>query len=145
MNNYSNLILQGILILSLGYFSFLDIRKKQLPRGWLLLAWIGFLFINIICQKSTFLEIVGGLAIGGFLLFISRVTRESIGYGDGMLVLVIGAAVGGFRTLLVLFYGLVISCIFCSVLLCFHKIEKKDTIPFAPFLFIAYLGVLVGC
>lgn len=144
MNDGWNIILQAMLIVSLVSFSFLDLRSQQLPRWIMFVVWVAILFIKIVFEKATVQYIVGGMAIGGGLLLISRVTREAIGYGDGILVLIIGTVSGILKTLLVLFYGLLLGCMFCSILLCFHKIKKKDTIPFAPFLLVAYLGVLVG-
>ena len=100
-----NLIFTLYLIL----LSFLDIRKKELP---LLLLFAGFPFVilyQIIGRKigtgSTFFStsppspslIVSGMAVGIFFLLLSKVTRESFGYGDSILILLIGGWVTQFH------------------------------------------------
>lgn len=75
----------------------------------------------------------------GLLFLAGKVTRQAIGYGDAILILVCGFYLGG-RTAGALF----VSGLFCMfpaalMMLIFGKASRKAELPFAPFLLGAYL------
>ena len=148
-----NLIFTLYLIL----LSFLDIRKKELP---LLLLFAGFPFVilyQIIGRKigtgSTFFStsppspslIVSGMAVGIFFLLLSKVTRESFGYGDSILILLIGGLTGLWNLLSLLMIAVSTAALFSIFMLIRKHFSRKSSFPFVPFLTIAYIGgVLLG-
>ena len=70
---------------------------------------------------------------GSMLVLISLLTGESIGYGDGVLVMTLGLWLGGIFTLTVTVTGIMISGIYGVI--CLLR-RKYDPIPFVPFLLI---------
>ena len=77
---------------------------------------------------------------GGILLLLSLITKESIGYGDGMTVIVLGLWTGGWFAFHVFCIGILLAGI-CAV---FYLIKgKKDTIPLIPFLLIGMEVALI--
>lgn len=126
-----------VLILFLGICAVFDIRKKEIP---VILILIGIVFsfgINIwqIYDKNiTIADAGASLIIGVFVICLSFCTRERIGYGDGLILIVSGLMLGFYQC----FLGLCISLVFSSVcalfLLITHKAGKDSGLPFVPFL-----------
>ena len=70
----------------------------------------------------------------------AKVTKEAIGYGDGLILLFIGMSLGFWESLGVLFTGL-LGVFLTSVLVFFCCGRKKGfRIPFIPFLFTGMAG-----
>lgn len=136
-------VIKILLILFIGICAVFDIRKKEIP---VILILIGIVFssgINIwqVYDKSISLADVGtALIIGVFLILVSFCTKEKIGYGDGLILIVSGLMLGFYQC----FLGLCISLVFSSVcalfLLIAHKMDKNGELPFIPFLFVG-MGV----
>ena len=81
--------------------------------------------------------------VGLLLLLISKCTKEAIGYGDSLMILLLGMYLGGMRVLLVLFWASFLAGICSLFLLLGRKRKKKEALPFLPFLAVSYLGVLL--
>lgn len=130
-------VIKIFLILFLGICAVFDIRKKEIP---VILILIGIVFssgINIwqIYYKNiTAADAGAALAVGVFMICVSFCTREKIGYGDGLILIVSGLMLGFYQC----FLGLCISLVFSSVcalfLLMTHKAGKDSGLPFVPFL-----------
>ena len=71
------------------------------------------------------------------------VTHESIGYGDGCLFVMTGLFLGFWENLVLLLLASVLAGIGAAVLLFFRKKKKKERIPFVPFVFTAYVLLLL--
>ena len=73
---------------------------------------------------------------------ISRLTEEKIGYGDSLLIIVLGTFLGMWKLLILLLgaFGLAAAV---SILLK-RKFTRKSMIPFVPFLTVAYMGEMLG-
>lgn len=131
----------------LAFCSIQDIKEKEVSL-WKLKIY-GFLSLAVCLwdiltiEKDTFSLIekgLLGLIPGLFLLFIAKVTKEAIGYGDGLILLFIGISLGFWESLGVLFTGL-LGVFLTSVLVFFCCGRKKGfRIPFIPFLFTGMAG-----
>ena len=130
-------VIKILLIFFLGTCAVFDIRKKEIP---IILILIGIIFsigINLwqIYDKNiTIADVGAALVVGGFMICVSFCTREKIGYGDGLILIVSGLMLGFYQC----FIGLCISLVFSSVcalfLLITHKACKNSGLPFVPFL-----------
>ncbi len=130
----------GISITFIIICAIFDIRKKEIPIFVIILfGCISILFIGI-SGKRTWADIMYSLAPGGFLLLLSLCTRESIGYGDGMAVLVLGILMGYRGCIVIIIIGFISSAFCALVLLVCGKVKGKSRLPFLPFLAIG-LGV----
>ena len=79
-------------------------------------------------------DILLSLLPGGLLLFLSFITREGIGYGDGLIILAAGPALGFCDLLTTLMTAIILSGLFSGLLLILKKVKRKTRIAFAPFL-----------
>lgn len=116
-----------------------DIRKKEISVFKVMMG--GFLagLYRMYAGKFLLQEVVWGLVPGGILVLLAFITKESIGYGDGMAAAVLGLWTGGWFTLAAVCAAVMLSGIWGTV----RVIRKKrEPIPFIPFLLLGMEVVL---
>lgn len=118
-----------------------DIRKKEVPVAILALFGILSLVYIGVWGKREWMDVIFSFIPGVSLLLLSLCTRESIGYGDGLVTFVLGILMGWEGCLAVVMIGLLSSAVTALVLLICRKAGGKSRIPFVPFLAVG-LGVL---
>lgn len=117
-----------------------DMQKKEIP---VLPMLIGIIFAaivwiwRILTGKAEFMEMISAVFPGLFLLIIGFFSKEKIGFGDGILLIMIGLMVGFPFCLGILCIGLLSSCLYALFLLVFRRAGRGDSFPFAPFLALA--------
>ncbi|MGC4018770.1 MAG: prepilin peptidase [Muricomes sp.] len=89
-------------------------------------------------EIPLFLVLTGGL-VGVVFLAVSKVTREAFGYGDSLLILVMGIFLGLWNLLGVLLGAFLFSALFAAAFLIYRNMDRKAGYPFIPFLFASYL------
>lgn len=134
-------------IIMLAFCSIQDIREKEISI-WKLQIY-GFLILGIFLwnfsiQKSALLSLLGkgifGLIPGLAFLFLSKATKEAVGYGDGIILLFIGMSIGFWQCLGVLFTALLGIFLAAVLILIFSGRKKNIRIPFLPFLLTGMAG-----
>ena len=131
----------------LGYLSVetgSDIRKKEISvTRSVLCGVIAFLLRTGMemsgLQAGTVQFLLTAILPGGVLLLIGKITRQEIGYGDGILLLVCGLCLGGKETIFLFVSGLFLMFPISLVLLLSGHTDRRAELPFAPFLLASYL------
>lgn len=118
-----------------------DLKEKRISVNKILFfAMLAVLYLffskNLIWQELC-RRILPGMA----LLALSLLSRESIGYGDGAAVLVLGLWIGMKYTLMVVCVGILAAGIYS--LFCLLR-KDTDAIPFIPFLLLGMEVVLIA-
>ena len=131
-----------IAIIFMLILTVMDIRKKEISVLLLLIFGATVVFYVAVKGEREALSVIYSLIPGAFLLALSLCTRESIGYGDGWTMLVLGLLLGLWECLAVVFVGLVFSAIFSLVLLVLSRVNGKTRLPFLPFVSMG-LGVVI--
>ncbi len=138
MREIVNLIMGLFLIL----LSWLDLKSRKIP-AWVL--WSMSVFVTgavLLLEEKNLLDTAAGILIGVGFFVISKKTKENIGYGDSWILLLLGIFQGGLVLMTIVFWACVLTCI-CSLFISLRKgWNKERTLPFVPFLTIAY-GVVV--
>lgn len=67
-------------------------------------------------------------------MLLGRASRQSIGYGDGLAVGILGLFLGGRDAAAILLCGLFLCACVSMAVLTFGKMKKQTAIPFVPFL-----------
>ncbi|MEF9916604.1 MAG: prepilin peptidase [Lachnospiraceae bacterium] len=120
-----------------------DIRMRGIPN---LIMYSGSgLVIVLRCMKMEmpcFLWIGGGI-LGVFFLLISKYTKEALGYGDSWMILLLGVYLGLWNLLLLLSVALFLCSFGAMYQFLRHKSAEKATLPFLPFLTIAFISVVI--
>lgn len=136
-------IISTIITIWLLLCSIQDIKKKKINTG---LIIVGVLLLTIVTSLSgsiTILNRLAGLSLGVILLGLCFVTRGQIGIGDGIILCITGLNLGFIKNSLLLLYALLGAAVFSAILIFFWHVSRHKTIPFVPFLFLGYLGVLI--
>lgn len=124
-----------------------DKRSLTLP-GWLLGLGIllGLLcgIYRIINGQLVYQQWIMACLPGVLWIILSFATREQMGYGDGVVLLVLGSMTDTGATFSLLLVGLVVSCIYGIVVMVTGKGNRKTAIPFVPMLLLAYILVTGG-
>lgn len=121
----------------------LDFRKKEVS---LIIAAImgsyGILW-RIFTVTEFSLDMVFGLLPGIISLFIAGITKESIGYGDGWILLALGISIGGRNMIIICMVALFAAGICAFILIVFFRKDRKYQIPFVPFILLGYLCMIL--
>ena len=131
------LILLGIL----AFFTVADLRNRLIPLFGLFFAAAAGSMLYVWLHPFPFQSLIAGVCLGGLFYLFSLVTKESIGKGDALMILVSSLFLG-FRQELVLVCVALSAAGIVAVMLLIRKKGKDYRIPFAPFLFLAD-GVLL--
>ncbi len=127
----------------LGVLTVMDIRNKRLN---LLFLLSGFLLMTagFFCKREIHpLLLATGAGVGLVFLLASRVTGESFGYGDSILIMIMGGFLGFWDILSLLTAAFLLAAVFSVIMLIRKKFNRKTAFPFVPFLMIAYTGGMI--
>ena len=138
-------ILQTLMIVVyMGISTYFDFRWKRIP--W----WIQGTGVIFLCIYSTMqggapgTELLLSVVPGIVLLGLSFVTKESIGYGDGVTMMIVGGMIGLRNCVWVICISLVMISVVGIVLMIIKRASGKTRIPYIPFMFAAESLLLLG-
>lgn len=131
-----------LVALLLGVVAYRDWRTKQISCLALVAMSILVLVLRIMLVEDTVWSTLAGVAVGAVFFLISKCSKESIGYGDCFLILLLGIFLGGKALIEVVFAATLLTSLFSIGVCMIRGWKKKHTIPFAPFLALAYIGVV---
>ncbi len=134
-----------LLIIYLVFCSYSDIKNKYIPYMptiiiFILLSILQFASV-IISNKNILLFIISFIP-GLIMLLLSYITRESIGYGDSILLALCTICIGIWNGIFVIMCAFIYAAIF-SLFLLFKGKKHRETIPFIPFIFLSLLSYLL--
>ena len=121
-----------------------DIRKKEISVISSFICGSAALLLRIAMgllrpQADAVQFLLTAILPGGVLLLIGKITRQEVGYGDGILLLVCGLCLGGKETIFLFVSGLFLMFPISLVLLLSGHTDRRAELPFAPFLLASYL------
>lgn len=115
----------------------LDLKYKEIPL-WLAVfggvAGLGF----CVFERRSPGELLLACLPGVIALIFSKLTREVMGYGDGIVFLVMGIYVSLERLLAIGMLAFTIAGVVALILLVVFRKKGEYRIPFLPFLALAY-------
>lgn len=130
-------ILSSLLIV----ISIIDYKLKIIPDECNLLGLSGAVLFTILndFHISSWIDAGLGLLVGGGIFLLIAMATGAMGGGDIKLMGVLGFSFGIKYILLITFLSFITGAILSIFLLLFKIKEKKDEIPFGPFIGIATL------
>lgn len=111
-----------------------DIKEKQLSVKMLILFGSLFLVLSLLFDRLSYEQRVYSLLPGAAALLLAFLTREQIGYGDAVCLVILGTVMTGDMILGAVMGGLVLVSAYSIVLLVRKKADRRTTLPFLPFL-----------
>lgn len=120
-----------------------DLRFKKVP--WTVLGSGIIMAIVLQCfdMNQNILEKILAFIPGMITIVVSWITKESIGYADGLGILVLGILMGARHCVFVICISLFILSLLGMLLLLIRKANRKTRIPYFPFLFLVEITILV--
>lgn len=141
--NWENYFIQGFELIFLGVGSYFDIKNRELPMEFLAAFGVFGIVCNVIGKYQSIKSIVIGCSIGLLFILIGKVTKEAIGYGDGVGLWILGIFEGWDGLIPIVFGAFCLSAVYGLWKIIGLKQCLNDTMPFYPFLLIALVGVIV--
>ena len=140
--NYLQILIHILLIIFLIICSIKDIRTRTISLKCSIFFGMAISLISIIASISSLTDILLSLIPGLCIIFIGFISHQAIGYGDGIVVLIIGLSIGLKDTLMCCLLAFFLAAII-SVVLILKQHSKKDALPFVPFLSGSYLIIIL--
>ena len=137
-------LLKSAILIILSYIAMVfDINTKRIPNTLVLVMIAGWLFLMVPMIYtdtgngfSIMMDSLYGLLIGGGLfLLVYLLSSKGLGGGDVKFMAAAGLYLGLADILPAILYGTVLAALTGFILVLFKKIDRKDKIPLAPFLF----------
>ncbi|MDE7355051.1 MAG: hypothetical protein K2O06_18685 [Acetatifactor sp.] len=130
----------------LTILSIWDIRYKSVPV-WMLGAGAaaagGALLYEIAAGAIDPIGLCMALLPGTVLMTAALCTNHA-GWGDGVVMLILGACLKREESLLAFFTGLVLTALFSLILLILRRADRRTRLPFLPFLTLGMLLSVIG-
>lgn len=118
-----------------------DIRTKRIKVLEVAAFAVIGVIIDLLYRPYSIISILGGVAVGVFVFILSLITKEKIGKGDALIVMVSGLYLGFMNTVVVLWLASILAALIGGIMIRCHGHRMDLEIPFVPFLLAAYLIV----
>lgn len=141
--DWEQYLIRGVELLYLGIGTYFDVRTRKLPPEFLAAFGLLGVICNSILSYQSLKNIFIGCCIGGVFLAAGWLTKEAIGYGDGLGILILGIFEGFKGMLPIIFAAFLLSGVYGLWRIIGFGDSGSDTIPFFPFLFMALIGVIL--
>ena len=121
----------------------MDIKWKKLSLAALMSGFI-ILTAGFLCGRNIHVMLLAaGAGVGIVFMVVSRVTEEAFGYGDSILILIMGGFIGFWNILSLLVAAFSMAALFSIFMLLRKKFHRNSAFPFVPFLTAAYIGGMI--
>lgn len=131
------------LIIILGVICVFDIKRKKIPVYMLIILAAAGIISNFTVGEFDIEKRIVAMLPGTILLIVSMITKQQIGYGDGMIILIMGLYIDIDDILSIVLSSFLLSSIAAIILMTVFKKKKNFEMAFSPFLLIGY-GLVKG-
>lgn len=132
------LLISGLCVMSVE-----DIRKKEIRRVWLLVLGVAGVLLMVVGGGLRGVADLAGFIPGMLCLLVAWMTKEQLGWGDAILILVMGCYLDAIALMNVCMIAFAIAGFAALVLIVVVKKSKKYELPLVPFLLTGYVLLCV--
>ena len=128
--------------LYLFWGSIQDIKKRKISNVYLWTGGIGGLAFRLIgynYNSQAIMDWILTIVPGLLILLLSKKSKEKIGVGDGLVLLVLGNIMTFVEVCILLQIAIFLLFIFALILWSSRKFSKDYPIPLLPFLWLSHL------
>ena len=136
-------MVRWFLLLFLMLNTIWDVKRRQVLLWSILLFGIAGVFLVFRFQTVPVLSCLGGVIFGMAIGGCGYITRQAIGYGDGLVIMVCGIYLGFAKTFAMVFYGMLFCSLLSMVLIAAGRRTYKTQVPFLPYLLLGYVCVIL--
>lgn len=101
---------------------------------------IVIIILHILVIRGEISDHIIPMLPGLFFLLLSFTLKESLGGGDGIILILIGCILGFFQAINIMIAACMLSSVYSLFLILIEKKDFKEETPFLPFLF---LGTII--
>ena len=127
----------------LGICGFEDYKLKRIRLVVVNCFAILGVILHLIYGRISWIDMLGGASVGVVLLVIGYLSKEKIGYGDGILFVATGIYLGFWNNLILLWLSTSLAGIYGIILMLLKKKKKDNEIPLVPFVLGVYVVTLI--
>lgn len=122
----------------------IDIKEHRIPDILVFFgAAAGLAFSLFDFRRGLWGGFIGGITAGLVLLLIYYIAKGGLGMGDVKLFGCVGIYLGFPDTVSAMLIASILSGLFSLVLICVKRVNRKLELPFAPFILIGVLAVII--
>lgn len=117
-----------------------DIKEKRVSFSYLyigIMISIGFIILQYQQKELRWYHTIFSCLPGLFFLLYGKCTGGKIGYGDGLVLIMMGICHSYQRTWFIWCLAIVFMTLFSGFLFCIKRVSRNTKIPFLPFLWMA--------
>lgn len=139
-----DVLLKGTIVLGLfAVTAYRDWKEKSIYLYIPIIAAIVSIILHLVYRDNSLVDMLSGAGIGAVMILIAWVSKESVGIGDGVMLMVSGLFLG-FRANMELFItALLLAGVAALMLMVGMRKERSYRMPFIPFLLVAYVFQLI--
>ena len=122
--------------------TFIDQEWMQIPISILISMALGLMLFHSIWTADLMVPISGLIVGSGFIVFVVGLNwlifhKQTMGYGDIIIVAILGAWLGTIQIFLTIFLASILALLAFVVFSIYNGFSRSKSIPFVPFLSIA--------
>ncbi|SDB37299.1 Type IV leader peptidase family protein [Pseudobutyrivibrio sp. YE44] len=115
-----------------------DLRSKQVRLIEIAIFAVIGIILNVIMKPYPITSVLGGVLVGGLVYLFSVISKEKIGKGDALIIMVTGLYLGFMNTVLVVWLSSIMAAL-VGALYINRKYKSLDyEMPFMPFMLTGY-------
>jgi len=128
----------------LALCSFQDIKGRYINIVPPVMLSAFVILYGIIKNGNIDVEVLISIIPGLTLLIISFISKEMVGFGDGVIVGCMGICSGIYKEIIVLGISFLLIWLSCIVgIICGRRIHRKTALPYVPYVLMAWIIVTV--
>lgn len=132
-----------VLLGTLAITAYRDCKEKSIYLYLPIVAGVMGVILHTFFLERGVADMLWGAGIGGCVILLAWISKESIGVGDGIMLMVSGIYLGFWENLELLFTALLLVGVTALFLMVVKKKRRDYRVPFLPFLLVAYLFQLI--
>ena len=126
--------------------SIIDQEWMQIPISILISMGLGVVGYHLILTADLMLPLSGLIVGSGFIVFVVGLNwlifhKQTMGYGDLIMVAILGAWLGTVQIFLTIFFASIIALMVFLAFSIINGFNRSKSLPFVPFLSIAAIAI----
>ena len=122
----------------LGVLGIWDFKYKEIPL-WFSVCGGGIGVLYVVLERKSIEEVLIACLPGLGALLFSWVSRERMGYGDGVVLLAMGFYLSIHQVMLMGMLAFFLAAVVALLLIIIGKKKRNYRMPFVPILWVAYV------
>lgn len=128
-------IVPGVMV---AVCALIDVKTRSLPVWIIVLGGIAGGVVSYVTGSLNIRDILFGSGVGMIILLFGFFSRQAIGYGDALLFMAVGAGIGLWKVVFLMWISFMAAGLFGLLIMITKHKNRNYELPFVPFLGGAY-------